>query len=157
MKYRQEGSETGVKCKGLVVMVNANAQFGVFPNAFLKEVCFALKADYLHPFKQVSTFEVTVASKVQEESVSTEFDVVHIMAEFIPISLTGRVSTTNSILIATALLMILIIRDSRSQLISFKYKRHAKSQWSPLSWLISSLLKHRPGIRPRFSQPEDST
>ncbi len=52
--------------------------------------------------------------------------------------------------IATALLMISTIRDSGSRLISFEYNRHAKSQWSPSSWLISSLLKYRPGIKPHF-------
>ncbi len=77
--------------------------------------------------------------------------------EFIPISSTGRTSTTNSILIATALLMISTIRDSGSRSTSFEYRRHAKSQWSPSSRLISSLLKHRPGIKPRFFQPEDGT
>ena len=50
------------------------------------------------------------------------------MVEFIPISSTGRASTTNSILIATALLMISTIQDSGSRLTSFEYKRHAKSQ-----------------------------
>jgi hypothetical protein len=63
----------------------------------------------------------------------------------------GRASTTNSILIATVLLMILTIRDSGSRLTSFEYRRHAKSQWSPSSRLIILLLKHRPGInKPRF-------
>ena len=56
----------------------------------------------------------------------------------------------NSISIATALLMMSTMRDSGSRLISFEYSRHAKSQWSPLSRLISSLLKHRPGIKPHF-------
>ena len=79
------------------------------------------------------------------------------MVEFIPISSTGRASTTKSILIATALLMISTIRDSGSRLTSFEYRRHAKSQWSPSSWLISSLLKRKPGIKPRFFQPKDST
>ncbi len=72
------------------------------------------------------------------------------MVEFIPINSTGRASTTNSISIATALLMISTIQDSGSRLVSFEYMRHAKSQWSPSLRLISSLLKHRPGIRPRF-------
>ena len=70
--------------------------------------------------------------------------------EFILINLTGRASAKNSISIATALLMISTIRDAGSRLISFEYSKHAKSQWSPSSWLISSLLKHRPGIKPRF-------
>ncbi len=57
---------------------------------------------------------------------------------------------TNSISIATALLMISTIWDSGSRLTSFEYRRHVKSQWSPLSLLISSLLKHKPGIKLRF-------
>ncbi len=50
----------------------------------------------------------------------------------------------------TALLMISTIRNSGSWLTSFEYSRHAKSQCSPSSQLISSLLKLSPGIRPRF-------
>ena len=42
------------------------------------------------------------------------------------------------------------MRDSGSLLISFKYRRHAQLQCNPLSWLISSLLKQSPGIRPHF-------
>ena len=75
---------------------------------------------------------------------------LHIMAEFIPISSMGKTSTTNFISILTALLMISTICNSSSWLTSFEYSRHAKSQCSPLSWLISSLLKLSPGIRPRF-------
>jgi hypothetical protein len=62
MKYRG-GSKTCVECKDLVGLVNANARFGVLSNTFLEEVCFALKADRLHPFEQVPNFEVTVATK----------------------------------------------------------------------------------------------
>jgi hypothetical protein len=47
----------------LVGPVNANARFGVLSDTFLKEVCFALKADGLHPFERVPNFEVTVATK----------------------------------------------------------------------------------------------
>jgi len=46
--------------------------------------------------------------------------------------------------------MISTIRDFGSRLTSFEYIRQAKSQWSPSSRLIISLLKHKPGIRPRF-------
>jgi hypothetical protein len=63
MKYREGGSEANVEGKGLIGAVNANAQFGVFSDAFLKEVCFALKADRLHPFERVPNFDVTVAAK----------------------------------------------------------------------------------------------
>jgi hypothetical protein len=47
----------------LVSPVNANARFGVLSDTFLEEVCFALKADHLHPFERVPNFEVTVAAK----------------------------------------------------------------------------------------------
>ncbi len=45
MRYGEGVSEASVKGKGLVGVVNTNAQFGVLSNAFLEEVCFALKAD----------------------------------------------------------------------------------------------------------------
>ena len=57
------GSEASVKGEGLVSAIDADARFGVFPDAFLEEVCFALEADCLHPFKRVPGFEVTVAAK----------------------------------------------------------------------------------------------
>ena len=76
MKYGEGVSEASVKGKGLVGVVNANAQFGVLSDAFLEEVCFALKADRLHPFERAPNFEVAVATKAYEESVSAEFDVV---------------------------------------------------------------------------------
>ncbi len=60
----------------MVGAINTDSRFGVFSDAFLKEVCFALKTDRLHPFKRVPSFEVMVAAKAKEESVSTEFDVV---------------------------------------------------------------------------------
>ena len=63
MNYREGGSKTNVEGKGLVGAINANTRFGVFSDAFLKEVCFALKTDCLHPFKRVPNFEVTVAAK----------------------------------------------------------------------------------------------
>ena len=60
----------------MVGAIDADTRFGVFSDTFLKEVCFALKADCLHPFERVPGFEVTVAAKAEEESVSAEFDVV---------------------------------------------------------------------------------
>ena len=57
------GSEASVKGEGLVSAIDADARFGVFPDAFLEEVCFALEADCLHPLERVSGFEVTVAAK----------------------------------------------------------------------------------------------
>ncbi len=60
---RREGrSETSIVGKGLVSAVNSNTQSEVFADTFLEEVCFALKTDCLHPFKQVPNFEVTVAA-----------------------------------------------------------------------------------------------
>ena len=50
----------------------------------------------------------------------------------------------------TALLMISRMRAWERRLFILEYRRHAKSQWSPSSRLISSLLKHNPGISPRF-------
>ncbi len=76
MEYREGGSETSFGGKGLVGAIDGDTRLGVFSDAFLKEVCFALKTDRLHPFEQVPNFEVTVAAKAKEELVSTEFDVV---------------------------------------------------------------------------------
>ena len=76
MKYGEGVSEASVKGRGLVGTVNTNARFGVLPDAFLEEVCFALKADHFHPFKRVPSFEGTVAAKVEEELVGAKFDVV---------------------------------------------------------------------------------
>jgi hypothetical protein len=76
MKYGEGGSEASVKSEGLVGAIDTDTRFGVFSDAFLKEICFALEADRLHPFERVPSFEVTVAAKAKEELVSTEFDVV---------------------------------------------------------------------------------
>jgi hypothetical protein len=84
MKYREGVSKASAKGKGLVGRVNANVRFGVLPDAFLEEVCFALKANCFHPFEWVPNFEVTVAAKAEEESVGTDVDVVvnHIGVHF---------------------------------------------------------------------------
>jgi len=58
MKYVEGVSEASVKGKGLVGAVDTNPQFGVLSDAFLEEVCFALKADRFHPFERVPSFEV---------------------------------------------------------------------------------------------------
>ena len=58
MKYGEGVSEASVKGKGLVGAVNANARFGVLPDAFLEEVCFALKVDRFHPFERIPSFVV---------------------------------------------------------------------------------------------------
>ena len=60
MTYGEGVSEASIKGRGLVGAVNAHAQFGVLQDAFLEEVCFALKADRFHSFEQVPSFEVTV-------------------------------------------------------------------------------------------------
>ena len=76
MKYGEGVSEASVKGRGLVGTVNTNARFGVLSDAFLEEVCFALKADHFHPFERVPSFEVTVTAKAEKESVGAKFDVV---------------------------------------------------------------------------------
>ena len=55
--------------------------------------------------------------------IGAEFDVIHIITEFIPISSMGRASAINSISISIALLIISTIRDSGSQMTSFEYSR----------------------------------
>ncbi len=69
-------SKASVKGKRLVSAIDTNVQFGVFSTAFFEEVCFAFKANHVHPFKWVLNFEVTVATEAEEQSVSAEFDVV---------------------------------------------------------------------------------
>jgi len=76
MKYGEGVSEASVKGKGLVGVVNANAQFGVLSDAFLEEVSFALKADHFHPFEWVPNFEVVVTAKAEKELVGAKLDVV---------------------------------------------------------------------------------
>ncbi len=143
-------SKTSIKSKGLVCTVNANARFRVFPDSFLKEVCFTLQANCFHPFKQICNLEVTVAPKGEKKSIGVEFDVVAHHFQVHSNQFDGRAPTINSISVSTALLTISTIRESGRRFISFEYRRHAKSQCSPSLRLISSLLKQRPGIRPRF-------
>ena len=69
-------SEAGVKSKGLVSAVDANARFGIFSDTFFKEVGFALKADGFHPFEWAPNFEVSITVKAKKEPVGAEFDVV---------------------------------------------------------------------------------
>ena len=69
-------SKASIKGKRLVSAIDTNVRFGVFSNAFFEEVCFAFKANHFHPFEWVLNFEVTVATKAEEQSVSAEFDVV---------------------------------------------------------------------------------
>lgn len=52
--------------------------------------------------------------------------------------------------ISTASQIISATLASGSLFTSFLYRRHAKSVWRPSSRLMSSLLKHNPGISPRF-------
>jgi hypothetical protein len=77
MKYGEGVSEASVNGKGLVGTVNTNARFGVLSDAFLEEVCFALKADHFHSFERVPNFEVTVTAKAEKEFVGAKFDVLH--------------------------------------------------------------------------------
>ncbi len=59
----EEGSEAGVKSKGLVGPVHAYSRYRVFADAFFEEIGFSLEADGFHPFKQVANFVVSVAAK----------------------------------------------------------------------------------------------
>jgi hypothetical protein len=71
-----DGLKAGVKSKGLFQTINPNAQFGVFANRLLEEVCFPLQANCLHPFKQIPCFVVMLISKGEEESIGAKFNVV---------------------------------------------------------------------------------
>ncbi len=53
MKCGEGVSEASVEGKGLVGAINAIARFGILPDVFLEEVCFALKADLFDPFERV--------------------------------------------------------------------------------------------------------
>lgn len=52
--------------------------------------------------------------------------------------------------ISTASQMMSVTRATGSLLTSFRYSRQAKSVCRPSSRLMSSLLKHKPGMSPRF-------
>ncbi len=106
----QRGSKTGIKGKNLVSFVCSHPGFGVFSNAFFKEICFPLEADHFHPFKRDANFLVSLVAKGNEESVSAELDVVTHHGQVHPKSLTGRASKTNSISMLTALLMMSVTR-----------------------------------------------
>ena len=68
--------ETDIKGEDLSLTVDAYPWFGVFANTLFKEAGFPLKAYCLHPVKWVPNFVVTPASKGNEQSISTEFDVI---------------------------------------------------------------------------------
>ena len=112
-------SKASIKGKRLVSAIDTNVRFGVFSNAFFEEVCFAFKANHFHPFEWVLNFEATVATKAEEQSVSAEFDVVTHPCR-VPSNQFNGEGFDNSISIATALLIILTIWDSGSQLTSFE-------------------------------------
>ncbi len=59
----EEGSEAGVKSKGLVGPVHAYSRYRVFADPFFKEIGFSLEADGFHQFKRVANFIVSVAAK----------------------------------------------------------------------------------------------
>ncbi len=59
----EEGSEAGVKSKGLFGPVHTYSRYQVFAGAFFKEIGFSLEADSVHPFKRVANFVVSVAAK----------------------------------------------------------------------------------------------
>ncbi len=68
--------KAGVKSKRLFQAINPNAQFGVFTNTFLEEVCISLQANCLHPFKPVPCFVVMLTSKGDKELIGIKFNVV---------------------------------------------------------------------------------
>ncbi len=57
----EEGSEAGIKSKGLVGPDHAYSRYQVFADAFFEEIGFSLEA--FHPFKRVADFVVSVAAK----------------------------------------------------------------------------------------------
>jgi hypothetical protein len=59
----EEGSEAGVKSKGLVGPVHAYSRHRIFAVTFFEEIGFSLEADGFHPFKLVANFVVSVAAK----------------------------------------------------------------------------------------------
>ena len=59
----EEGSEAGIKSKGLVGPVHAYSRYRVFTDAIFKEIGFSLEADGFHPLKRVADFAVSVAAK----------------------------------------------------------------------------------------------
>ena len=62
---------------------------------------------------------MSLVAEGNQESVGAELDVV-IMDEFIPMSSTGRASTTNSISMLTVLLMMLVTGAAGRRLISLE-------------------------------------
>ena len=75
----------------------------------------------------------------------------HIRVEFIPINSTGNALDTKTFSMSTAFPMISWMRCWGSLFIKWSlYSKHAKSQCKPSSRLMSSLEKHKPGIKPRF-------
>ena len=68
-----------------------------------------------------------------------------IRVEFMPMSSTCSASVINSFSHATAVDTISSTRSPGSLWSSMEYTKHAKSQCSPSSRLISSLEKHMPG------------
>src|ERR1700746_1818057 len=74
----------------------------------------------------------------------------HIISEFMPISLTGSASDTNSFSMLTALVITSVTRSTGNLFTNWLYNKQAKSQCKPSSREINSLLKLRPGINPRF-------
>ena len=92
-------------------------------------VCFPLQADCLHQFEWIPCFVATVAPEGEKKWVRAKFEVVA-HHHRVHSKRFDRNGVINELIIST-------IRDSGSWLINFKYMRHAKSQWSPLSQLIS--------------------
>ena len=71
-----KGSETGIKAEELVGVVYSNSGLRVFTHALLKEICFPLETDHIHPLKRVANIVMSGAAEVEEKLVSTKFDVI---------------------------------------------------------------------------------
>ena len=74
--WRGGGSEASVKGEGLVSGIDADARFGVFPDAFLEEVGLALEGYEFHPVEGVGAVEQLAVSEGLEEAISDKFDVL---------------------------------------------------------------------------------
>ncbi len=56
--------------------VYPDSRYRIFADAFFEEICFPLKADHVHPLKQIANFVVSTATKGNQELIGAELDVV---------------------------------------------------------------------------------
>ncbi len=108
---------------GLVSFVHSYPGFRIFSDAFFEEIHFSLEADHFHPFKRIADFVVSMVAKGNQDSVGAELDVVTHHGRVHSNEFDGESinnSTTNSISMLTALLMILVTRAAGRWLISLE-------------------------------------